>query len=171
MILLLLMGGCADKGDRVPQSSQHTFASDLLKVSVSVQETEPDLVIGGKIPLHVVIENISSAPQNVFEEWNSFGYFALTLEYATQDGVKGVMCKRIVGWTRNWSTFIVLQPGQVLVRDVFLDPKFWSGLPTVRGDATIITVKAIFTQGSGLDDPVWQGKIESLPVQLKIGAR
>ena len=110
-----------------------------VKVSLAVMEPHQ-----GTTPLlHVIIENISNKPQSHFDEWNSWGYCNLSLQWTDADGKTGTVAKVPRGWDRNFPTATILQPGEALVRGVSFDPKLWQGWPTGTGSITL-TLKVLY---------------------------
>jgi hypothetical protein len=123
----------------------------------------------GHAPLHVVLTNVSDRPLRIIDDWNSWGYFNLTLQYTAADGTSHKIEKVGRDWTRNFLTDTTLAPGQMLVRDVAFDPAIWTGLP----DAGVVTVTATFKQ----DEPkeldqkgaaYWSGTAESAAVKFEV---
>ena len=115
--------------------------------------------------LHVIIENISPKPQGHFDEWNSWGYNNLTLQWTDAQGRKGTVTKVPREWDQNGPTTTILQPGRALVRDISFDPKLWQGWPVINND-TKLTVKV--TYHAAFDPPLgplpawtWTGTITS----------
>jgi len=154
---------------KVP-SSQPALAPAGLSIRVAVPENATVPVGGGRPALQVVIENTSATPQGIIDEWNSWGYFNLTLDYTLPNGIRKSMAKKHdVIWTMNYPSFTTLQPGQCLVRDVFFDPKIWSGLPEVTKD-TVVSVTATLTQDEN-GAAIWHGNIQSAPVQVSMRAK
>jgi hypothetical protein len=131
-------------------------AKPEVRVSLAVPEGYNTL----KSPLHVIIENVSSAPQQHFEEWNSWGYGNLTVAWTAADGTTGTV-KKVPGvFTRNIPTAITLQPGQSLVREIHFDAKLWEGWPAIaRFDK--LTLQVTYEVKSDPKAPAWSGKVTS----------
>jgi len=154
---------------KVP-SSQPALAPAGLSIRVAVPERGTVSVGDGHPALNVVIENTSATPQGVIDEWNSWGYFNLTLEYTFPNGVrKSIVKKNDFAWTKNNLTFTTLQPGQCLVRDVFFDPKIWSGLPEVTKDTVVSVTASLKQEENGAN--IWHGSVQSAPVQVTVRAK
>ena len=168
---LLGVAACELTRTAAPNSTttKPTTAPSGLTIHVGVGEPNlPPLRPGGPT-LHVVFRNGSATPVSLMDEWNSFGYFNMTLAYTLPDGTRGTMAKdNNMMWTMNAPTVTVLQPGQCLVRDVYLDPDVWSGVPKVSED-TVVTVVATFKEDQQ-PGQVWQGTIRSDPVQVTLHA-
>jgi len=141
-------------------------ALQALKISIAVPERGVVLAADEHSHFHVVIENVSEQPQNVIDEWNSWGYFDLHFEFTTAKGERRLMEKQPRNWWRNFFTATTLKPHEVTVWDVYLDGTIWSELPVPeQGDATV-RLRAIFEQNPEPGQDVWQGRIESPERQL-----
>jgi hypothetical protein len=99
------------------------------KVYIPVMESDGFLRTNSS--LHVIIENVSDKPQKLFEEWNSWGYDNLTLQWTDAQGKTGKVAKVPGFWTVNYPSTVVLQPGEAIVRDISFDPKLWKGWPSI----------------------------------------
>jgi hypothetical protein len=117
--------------------------------------------------IHVALENTSDQSLRIFDEWNSFGYFNLGLDYELADGSRGSLKKIGRGWRMNFPSSTILRPGQLLVRDVYLDPAIWSGLPDLTKE-TAVTFTATFAEHASEQENVWTGIARSLPVEFHI---
>jgi hypothetical protein len=140
-----------------------------LRCTIAVPERGVIVTGPGHPPLHVVLENVSDHPLRLIDEWNSWGFFNLTLNFTTPDGAKHKIEKVGRDWDKNFLTSTILQPGQMLVRDVAFDPAVWTGLP----EAGIVTLTATFKQDEPgkLDDKgpaYWSGTAESPEVKIEL---
>jgi len=150
---------------RSAQSQDGANRPGQLDVKVMLAVVEPHFNTGSV--LHVIIQNISQKPQGHFDEWNSWGYGNLTLQWTDAQGMKGTVTKVARGWDRNAPTTTLLQPGQVLVREISFDSKLWQGWPTIN-DQTKLTVKVTYHATSEPrlppakgDEPGWTGSVTS----------
>jgi hypothetical protein len=109
---------------------------------------------------NVVIENVSDQPQKIVDEWNSWGYFDLRLEYTLPNGETRRMEKQDRGWDKNFLTTTTLKPGEVTVWDVALDDSVWTNLPVPKTGEAKVTIRAIFSQKEGVAD-AWHGEVTS----------
>jgi hypothetical protein len=109
-----------------------------VKVSLAVVEGHQS-----STPQRVIIENISDKPQSHFDEWNSWGYGNLTLQWTDAEGRTGTIAKVPGAWDQNGPSTTVLQPGEALVREITDDPKLWQGWPGGNGSITL-TVKVTY---------------------------
>ena len=111
-----------------------------------------------KSPLHVIIENISDKPQSHFEEWNSWGYGNLTLEWSDANGKTGNVAKVPGRWDRNGPTTAVLEPGEALVREISFDSKLWQGWPAIAY-GTKLRLKVTYHSAGRPDADGWTGEV------------
>jgi hypothetical protein len=186
MVIGLFVGsvvGCGGRDvHRDEGSATMPVVSSGLRVSIAILEEGKIRMRGQKPAIHVVFENVSDRSLGIIDEWNSWGWFNVKFKYTMSDGIPRVM-ERINGaWTRNNLTITQLQPGEVLVRDVYFDHDGWEGVPTITQN-TPVMIQAVFTQtGSSLPlfkpDPAqveearragaWIGTAESAPVRAAL---
>jgi hypothetical protein len=79
---------------------------------------------------YVLLSNVSQQPQTVWQEWNSWGYQAISFELTTADGRNHVVSKRQQGFTMNGPTTDAIEPGEAQVYVVHLD-EFWEIQPPI----------------------------------------
>lgn len=113
---------------------------------------------------YVVLTNVSSEPQPIWESWNSWGYQAISFELATSDGKKYIISRGPEGFTRNFPSTFLVAPGEHQVYAIHLD-KRWVARPAFpKADEMPITIKAIYELQSTQEASqykVWIGRVES----------
>ena len=132
--------------------------------TIAIAEDKPD-------EFYVVLSNISTDAQPVFETWNSWGYRTVSFEFTTPDGKKVVVSKRPQDFTRNFPSTFLIPPGEHQVYAVRLD-KWWETRPKLTADAeTTITLKAIYQVSATPESTkhkVWTGRVESKAYSLTL---
>ena len=113
-----------------------------------------------KLPLHVIIDNISDKPQSHFEEWNSWGYGNVTVEWTDAGGKTGTVAKVPGEFTVNYPSTVTLQPGEALVREISFDPQLWQGWPEIP-KGTKLQLKIIYQTAPDPKVSSWAGKVSS----------
>ena len=113
-----------------------------------------------KSRLHVIIENVGDKPQRHFEEWNSWGYGNVTVEWTDAGGKTGTVAKVPGRFTRNYPSTVTLQPGEALVREVSFDPQLWQGWPEIA-TGTKLELKVIYQTTPDPKVSSWTGKVSS----------
>jgi hypothetical protein len=113
-----------------------------------------------KSPLRVIIENISDKPQGHFEEWNSWGYGNLTLEWTDASGKTGNVAKVPGSWDKNVPSTVILEPGEAIVREISFDSKLWHGWPTIAY-GTKLRLKVTYRSAGRSDSDGWTGEAEA----------
>lgn len=164
LVKLVLVAPLALGQDKPPADAKPT-----LKIGIAVPERGVVVVTDDESHFHVVIQNVSDKPQKIIDEWNSWGYFNLCFEFTTPAGEKKVMEKLGRDWSKNFLTTTTLQPGEVLVRDVFLSDTIWSNLPVMGKDDAKVRLRAIFEQKLEQADEkvdMWQGRITSADQEI-----
>jgi hypothetical protein len=127
-----------------------------LQVSLAVSEGYGQ----AEKPLHAIIQNTGDQPQQHFEEWNSWGYGNLMLQWTDESGKIGTMKKIAKGWNRNHPTTVTLLPGEALVREITFDPERWEGGPAIRRGMKL-RLQVLYQSKPEKDVPVWVGKSSS----------
>ena len=120
---------------------------------------------------YVVLTNVSSEPQAVWEEWNSWGYETISFEATTGDGKKFIISRKPQIFTVNFPSTFLIQPGEHKVYDIRLD-KWWAAHPALpRVDETSITLRAIYEvhpTPESAQYKVWTGRVESHGYRLTL---
>lgn len=113
---------------------------------------------------YVVLSNISKEPQTVWEDWNSWGYQAVSFELTTTDGKKYVISKRQQEFTMNFPSTLLIEPGEFHVFAIHLD-QWWETHPLLPKTAELpIALKAIYEVSPTPESAqyqVWTGRVES----------
>jgi hypothetical protein len=113
---------------------------------------------------YVLLSNVSKQPKTVWEDWNSWGYQAISFELTTADGKKHVVSKRQQGFTMNFPSTVVIEPGENQVYVIHFD-EWWEIHPPIpKTDEMSITLKAIYEVSPTPESAqykVWTGRLES----------
>ncbi len=114
---------------------------------------------------YVVLTNVSTEAQSVWEDSNSWGYGTLSFEFTMADGQKIVVSKRqqVVFTVNRPSTFLI-PPGEHQVYPIRLDKSWDTGPKLSKLAETTTTVKAIYevsTTSESKQYKVWAGRVES----------
>jgi len=116
---------------------------------------------------HVVITNISAKPQRLWKTWNSWGWYNLTFEISDNQGnILHALKKKPRGWTKNYPSFVRLNPGEYFIIDVYLKKSDWelSFLDKEKEGNFEINLKTIYEISEDKETKeynIWTGKIES----------
>ena len=115
---------------------------------------------------HIVLRNVSDKPQNIWQDWVSWGYFALSFELKDESGKTWVAKKILAAFNQNGPMFWTLKPNEYLVIDVCLaddqksDWQKWKGFPHNQA----VSMRAIFEiqeDGESKKHSVWTGRVVS----------
>jgi hypothetical protein len=163
-----------------PASSNPEAKAQKVPFSVSVvPETSRGEGFGSTIDMahykprdfYVVLTNVSSEPQAVWEDRNSWGYRAVSFELTTVDGKKFLVSRRPASFTRNFPSTFLMEPGEHQVYAIRLD-QWWETHPSLpKADETEITLKAIYEvrpTPEAAQYKVWTGRLESRSYNLKL---
>jgi hypothetical protein len=113
---------------------------------------------------YVVLTNTSKEPQAVWEDWNSWGYQAVSFEMMTADGKKYLVSKRQQIFTVNFPSAFLIEPGGHQVYSIRLDIQWESRPPIPKTEEMPITLRAIYEVSPTPESArykVWTGRIES----------
>ena len=148
-----------------PNSVQAPFSlsivpstSDERGGTITMAQHKPDT-------FYVVVTNVSQQSQALWGWWNSWGYFAISFEVATDDGRKVTLSrKRTIVFTTNVPSTFVIAAGQHQVYAVQLD-KWWETQPMLRrAEEMPVKLKAVYEvspTAESAQHKVWTGRVES----------
>ncbi len=120
---------------------------------------------------YVVLTNVSTEPQAVWEYWNSWGYQTVSFELTTVDGKKFLVTRRQGEFTKNYPSTFLIQSGEHQVYAIRLD-EWWETHPLLpKTDEMAIKLKAIYEvhpTPEAAQYKVWTGRLESRIYNLKL---
>jgi hypothetical protein len=140
--------------------------------------------------IDVVLQNISPQPISIHQEWNSWGYFNLSLEISKINGKplpKPIIVKREGGqWTRNFAEAQTIVPGESIVREVHFPPVngkklkafiggdgYYSHFPSKPNSYVVYTMRAVYQDAQSDRErdapPAWTGKAASPLLDYVVG--
>jgi hypothetical protein len=151
------------------------FSISLVPTSSREEPFGRGISMANKSPgyLYVVLTNISSHSQPVFEDWNSWGYQAVSFEALAADGRRFVISRKSHRFTMNFPSTFIVPPGEHMVYAIALDDE-WKAVPSVPiADATpiLVTLKAIYEvkpSPEATKGEVWIGRLESRSYRVKL---
>jgi hypothetical protein len=122
---------------------------------------------------YVVLTNTSSQSQAVFEDWNSWGYQAVSFEAQAADGRRFVISRKSHPFTMNFPATFIVPAGEHMVYAIAHDDD-WKAIPSVLiADATpiLVSLKAVYEvkpSPEATKGQVWIGRLESRSYQVKL---
>ncbi|MGD0941639.1 MAG: hypothetical protein ABR905_18235 [Terracidiphilus sp.] len=121
---------------------------------------------------YVILTNISNQPQIAFEDWNSWGYQAISSEIESADGKKISLARKPHGFTRNFPSTFLIPPGEHMVYPIRLNDEWdaLSSIPLAVQTPIEITLSAIYEVDptpESASEKVWTGRVESIEYQFK----
>jgi hypothetical protein len=172
--------GCDRRTHSEPSISQGQLPVPALPFLLSIAADRAGITMAHSTPrdfelprrdFYVVLTNVSNQAQTVWEDWNSWGYQAISFELTAADGRKYVLSVRQRGFDKNYPSALVIQPAEHVVYPIHLD-EFWDSRPSLPKTAELaITLKAIYeitpTPESG-EYKVWTGRVESHPYNFTL---
>lgn len=123
------------------------------------------VVLRGDGAFHVVVENTSSQPVNLWREWCSWGWYNLSFEIIDDAGNATPLRKKMRAWTKNYPDSCTVAPGSYFVYTVDFDPKIWEKPPLPReGKHHTVKLRAVFgvrDDAEAREHGVWTGRVTS----------
>jgi hypothetical protein len=91
-----------------PRLQHYRLCLPLLRAErASPWPGERHMILTPPRDFYVLLSNVSKQPQTVWEDWNSWGYQAISFELTTADGKKHVLSKRQQDFTKNYPSTLV----------------------------------------------------------------
>jgi hypothetical protein len=115
---------------------------------------------------HVVIVNESDKPQRIWQENNSWGYFALSFRFVDEAGGTTIIKRHARFFSYNAPAFWLLEPNEKIVVEVrFEDPKDWDSFPSPSPGSKIVgSIQALLEISptpASAKHGVWTGRVTS----------
>jgi hypothetical protein len=151
------------------QSPPSPLEAELI-VPISNPRGQRELSLGRYPRFHVLLRNVSSQPIKLWKDWNSWGYFNLSLEAEDRNGERWVIRRRRPSaWDGDFPDFWVLLAGESLVLEIDMSAGEWEGFPDLYGEQLPATLTAVyenkFDELAG-EFGLWIGQISSAPVKV-----
>ncbi|MEZ4688161.1 MAG: hypothetical protein R3B47_19490 [Bacteroidia bacterium] len=112
---------------------------------------------------HVQLVNISEKSIRLWKDWNSWGWFNLSLKMESEAGTT-ILRKKAVSWEGDFSDFWQIGPGESVVLEVDMTSGHWQGMPDLYDESLELRLTAIYeNKADPLCDAfgIWTGKISS----------
>jgi hypothetical protein len=176
--VLVFITACNIQKQAASSKAQSSVQKSPFSLSV-VPETSHGEGFGSSIEMahnkprdfYVVLTNVSSQTQAVWEYWNSWGYQTVSFELTTADGKKFLASKRQQEFTKNYPSTFLIEPGEHQVYAIRLDER-WETHPLLpKTDEASITLKAIYEVAptpAATQHKVWTGRLESRTYNLSL---
>jgi len=151
-----------------------------LSVSIVIPHTDAGLgelrwSAGPPAPhFHVLLQNTTAAPKRIFQEWNSWGYYALSFELTNESGETTLVHKGVHGWTKNGPSYWTIAPNDFAIIDVYFADRstwgdgFWLKPGNPTGRVKLRAIYQVSPDENSKNLSVWTGKITSPPVECFI---
>ena len=140
-----------------------------LSVALPADQTSGRLVWRGAAShLHVIVSNASAQAQRIWQDWNSWGYYALSFELNDDAGHKWVVQRHPNAiFTRNLPSWWVVEPhGFIVVNVYFGDKKLWEAFPYPEHGSRTVSMRAVLDISPTPESAkygAWTGRIISNP--------
>ncbi len=177
-VVLVFVTSCNTRKEAATSKTQSSVQKSPFSLSV-VPEASHGEPFGSSIEMahnkprdfYVVLTNVSSQTQAVWEYWNSWGYQTVSFEVTMADGKKFVVSRAQGYFTRNFPSTFLVEPGEHQVYAIRLDER-WETHPSLpKADETPITLRAIYEvppTPEATQYKVWTGRLESRTYDFKL---
>jgi hypothetical protein len=177
-VVIGLITACNNPKEIASSKAESSVLQSPFSLSV-VSETSYGEPFGSNIEMahdnrrafYVVLTNVSSEPQAVWEYWNSWGYQTISFELTTVGGKRFLVSKRQEDFTRNFPSTFLIEPGEHQVYAIPLD-QWWETHPALpKTDEMRITLKAVYEVSAtpeAAQYKVWTGRVDSRPYNFKL---
>jgi hypothetical protein len=114
--VISFVSGCDPRTHSKPVAIQDKPPASALPFVLTVAAGRAGITLARRTPhdsdlpprdFYVLLSNVSKQPQTVWEDWNSWGYQAISFELTTADGKKHVLSKRQQDFTKNYPSTLV----------------------------------------------------------------
>ena len=151
IILFLCLAGCRavpapsnpNSNLTVPQAQKTPFTLSIVPTRSSLDSRLITIASQKPDEFYVVLTNISSEPQAVWETWNSWGSQTISFEFTLPDNRRVVVSKGPQGFTMNFPSTFLIPPGEHKVYPIRLD-KWWDVGSIPKSTEMQISLKAVY---------------------------
>jgi hypothetical protein len=147
------------------------FSIQLI-VPVSNPQGDREIALDRYPQLHVLLTNQSQQTQRLWKDWNTWGYFNLSLEWEAAGKTFPIVRQTPKAWDGDFPDYWSVAPGETVVLVVDMSSRQWKGFPDLYGEKVPATLKATYVNkpdelATAFD--VWVGKVETpkIPVVFK----
>jgi hypothetical protein len=111
----------------------------------------------------------------VYEDWNSWGYYARSFKVTDRNSKTYEISRRESEWDRNFPSTATLNKGDFLITDVYLCDGIWRVSPKLpTGQTLTLRLTGRFTMQADKKETIrdlWTGQIESAPIEAYLDKR
>lgn len=151
-----------------PPSQSPPFSIELV-VPISNPNGIREIAMDRYPQIHVLLKNTSQQDQRLWKDWNTWGYFNLSLEWQAAGQTFPITRLSPKAWDGDFPDFWLLHPGETVILVVDMSTGLWKGFPDLYGETLSATLTATYVNkpdelASAFD--VWVGKLETRPIQV-----
>ncbi|TAE54717.1 MAG: hypothetical protein EAZ89_06395 [Bacteroidetes bacterium] len=140
-----------------------------LIVPVSTPDGKREIAVDRYPRLYVLLTNISPRPVKLWKDWNTWGYFNLTLQWTAGGQTRLIRRKAPKNWDGDFSDFWVLPPNESVILEIDMSSGEWEGIPDLYGETIPATLRAVYENkpdALATEFGVWVGRIATEPVEV-----
>ena len=170
-ILLLCLTGCrpvpvpsnANSNGTVTPARTTPFMLSIVPTKSSSDSRFITIAPEKPDEFYVVLTNISSEPQAVWETWNSWGARTISFEFTFGNNPPIVVARGPEDFTKNGPSTFLIPPGEHKIYPIRLD-KWWDVRSIPKSAEAQVSLKAIYevpVTPEAATYHVWTGRVES----------
>lgn len=140
-----------------------------LLVPISTPGGERVIALDRYPRLHASLTNVSEQPVKVWKDWNSWGWFNLTLIMESDRGTQAIRRKHPTHWEGDFSDFWVILPGETLILEIDMTDGSWAGFPDLYGERLPATLTAVYENKADVlaeEFGIWVGKVTASSLRV-----
>jgi hypothetical protein len=156
--------------DPAPSKSNTPFKLSIVPTTSSSDSRVITMAVQKPDEFYVVLTNVSSEPQSVWEYSNSWGYQTISFEFTLDKKQRIVVSKGPQDFTRNFPSTFTIPPGEHKVYAVRLNRE-WNTGSIPKSNEMPIGLKVIYDVPKTPEASqynVWIGHIESPDYELML---
>jgi hypothetical protein len=116
-------------------------------------------------PFHVVLTNEGLEPVKLWQEFVSWGYFALEFQIVLPNSTTASVRRKPITFYANGPARLTLNPNESVVWDVYFSSTEWDGLSFTEDDEELkCSLKAVYAAGEDEYSKaygIWTGQVQS----------
>ncbi|MEM6764029.1 MAG: hypothetical protein AAF655_03860, partial [Bacteroidota bacterium] len=137
-----------------------------LKAHLVVPQTNPQgersLDMSRYPRFHVVLQNTGDFPLNIWKDWNSWGYYNLSLIFSSPDTSFKIQKKNPKTWDGDFADYWTILPDEHLVLEIDMRAGLWKGIPDLYGETLSGEISAVYENkpdALASEFGIWTGKL------------
>lgn len=141
---------------------------DLI-VPISNPQGQREISLARYPRLYAQLSNLSPQNIRIWKDWNSWGWFNLSLRMHTSGGDTLVRRRSPGRWEGDFPDFWTLEPGESVILEIDMRKAQWEGLPDLYGEKLTAILTAVYENKPDVlseEYQIWTGAIYSRSLEV-----